>query len=175
MIYTTYYDSILGKILLASKDNELIGVWLENQIPNFSSLGFKVIENSDDKTLVSAINWLNRYFKGEQPSYKEIKLNPIGNQFRTAVWNVLCDISYGQIRTYGDIAMEVATRLGKEKMSSQAIGGAIAHNPIAIIIPCHRVIGKNNNLVGYSGGLDKKIKLLNLENIDTSKMKMPNK
>ena len=100
---------------------------------------------------------------------------PIGSEFRQQVWKILCKISYGEVRTYGDIAKIIAKNTGKKSMSAQAIGGAVGHNPISIIIPCHRVVGTNGSLTGYAGGIDKKIELLKLENVDITKFFRPKK
>ena len=112
--------------------------------------------------------WLDRYFAKENPSIKEIPLAPIGGEFRQKVWKILCEIPYGQTITYGEIAKRIAKQMNKEKMSAQAVGNAVGHNPISIIIPCHRVIGKNGSLTGYAGGIERKKMLLELEkeNVD---------
>ncbi len=93
-----------------------------------------------------------------------------GTEFQETVWNILLSIPYGEIITYGQIADKIVKERGLERMSAQAVGGAVSHNPIALIIPCHRVVGKNNNLTGYAGGLEKKIELLKLEGVDTRGM-----
>lgn len=92
--------------------------------------------------------WLDEYFKGNQPNITDLNLSPIGNEFRQSVWKILCKIPYGKVTTYGDIAKEIAEQKSIERMSAQAVGGAVGHNPISIIIPCHRVIGKNSKLTG---------------------------
>ena len=102
------------------------------------------------------------------PPILRLPLAPDGTTFRRLVWHLLCQIPYGQVRTYGDLAKEVAAMEGKASMSAQAIGGAVGHNPLAIIIPCHRVVGANGNLTGYAGGIDKKIALLKHEGRDMS-------
>ena len=104
-------------------------------------------------------NWFDDYFKGLNPEIN-FKLNPQGTEFRLKVWKILSEISYGETLTYGEIASMIS-----DTMSAQAVGGAVGHNPIAILIPCHRVLGSNGKLTGYAGGLDKKIELLKLENI----------
>ena len=120
--------------------------------------------NDDEKILIETKKWLNRYFNGEKPCPNELDLAPIGSKFRKNVWDILCKIPYGKVITYNDIAKEIAKKRKINKMSAQAVGGAVGHNPISIIIPCHRVIGTNGSLTGYAGGLDKKEYLLKLEN-----------
>ena len=164
MISTTYYNSPLGKILLASKDNKLIGLWIEGQKYYLENLQEEICKNNNDKTLVKTKNWLDRYFNKEKPNINELKLNPVGSQFRKSVWKILCKIPYGKVTTYGKIAEQIAKQNGITKMSAQAVGGAVGHNPISIIIPCHRVVGRNGNLTDYAAGIDKKIFLLKHEN-----------
>ena len=107
--------------------------------------------------------WLERYFAGEKPSPEDLLLRPEGTVFRQMVWRELLHIPYGQVTTYGSLAKAVARKMGRETMSAQAVGQAVGHNPISIIIPCHRVVGANGSLTGYAGGLDRKIRLLELE------------
>lgn len=166
MIYTSYYESPLGKILLASQDNKLIGLWLEGQKYYLDSLAGERKENDQAEIFVTTKQWLTRYFAGEQPDIKELELAPRGSEFRQKIWKLLCEIPYGETTTYGELAKKMAQILNKEGMSARAVGGAVAHNPISIIIPCHRVIGTNGGLTGYAGGLDRKIKLLELEQVD---------
>ncbi len=109
--------------------------------------------------------WLDLYFSGREPGFTPA-LNPAGSAFRRAVWEILLKIPYGKTTTYGQIAREIAAARGLAKMSAQAVGGAVGHNEISIIIPCHRVIGAHGNLTGYAGGIDRKIKLLQLESVD---------
>ena len=122
-----------------------------------------------------AKKWLDAYFAGEKPAISELPLAPNGGEFRQAVWDILCEIPYGQCTTYGAIAQKMAARMGKKTMSSQAVGGAVGHNPISIIIPCHRVVGANGSLTGYAGGIDKKIKLLQHEGADMFGLFIPSK
>ena len=164
MIYTTYYNSPIGKLLLASKENKLIGLWIEGQKYYLSGIEEEFTKNDDEKILIETKKWLNRYFNGEKPCPNELDLAPIGSKFRKNVWDILCKIPYGKVITYNDIAKEIAKKRKINKMSAQAVGGAVGHNPISIIIPCHRVVGTNGSLTGYAGGLDKKEYLLKLEN-----------
>lgn len=121
----------------------------------------------------AAKKWLGRYFAGERPAISELPLRPIGGEFRQGVWSKLCEIPYGQVVTYGDIAKKMAAGMNRKSMSSQAVGGAVGHNPISIIIPCHRGVGANGSLTGYAGGIGAKIKLLQLEGADMSRLFAP--
>ncbi len=163
MFYYTNYKSPVGNLTIASDEKSIVGLWIENQKYFKETIHSKLIRKDDLPILNQARKWLDRYFKKQNPSYKELKLNPEGNSFRKIVWNHLLEIPYGKTTTYGEIAKKVAKELGKEKMSAQAIGGAVGHNPISIIIPCHRVVGKNGDLTGYAGGIETKKKLLELE------------
>ena len=118
--------------------------------------------------------WLDLYFSGREPGFMPA-LNPVGSAFRRAVWEILLKIPYGKTTTYGQIAGEIAAARGLAKMSAQAVGGAVGHNEISIIIPCHRVIGAHGNLTGYAGGIDRKIKLLKLEGVDMRGLFTPTK
>ena len=167
MIYISYYESPVGKILLAVKHHQLIGLWIEGQKHYLQKFQDEIVEKQDDVILVKTKLWLDQYFHGERPEITELPLNPVGSDFRKMVWNLLIEIPYGNVTTYGAIAKKIEEQTGK-RMSAQAVGGAVGHNPISIIIPCHRVIGQNGNLTGYAGGIDKKIKLLELEQVDPS-------
>ena len=173
MIYTANYGSPIGNLLLASKEGKLIGLWMEGQKYYLSNLKDKTEENDRDEMLIMAKNWLDRYFKGDNPSIDEFSLDPMGSEFRKEVWKILCKIPYGSVTTYNNIARDVAKTMGKDKMSAQAVGGAVAHNPISIIIPCHRVVGSSGSLTGYAGGIDKKVFLLKHENADMSRLFIP--
>ena len=173
MIYTSYYNSPVGKLLLASKNNKLIGVWIENQKYYLSNLKEKMQKKDDEEILIKAKNWLDRYFENKNPHISELDIEPIGTDFSKKVWTILCTIPYGKVITYGEIARKISKAMNKDKMSAQAVGNAVAHNPISIIIPCHRVIGANGNLTGYAGGLDIKMRLLKHEGVDISKLFIP--
>lgn len=166
MIYTTSYKSPVGNILLASDGEALIGLWLEGQKYFLANIKEEQVEKSDLNIFVQTQEWLNQYFDGQKPSIKKLSLAPRGSEFRQEVWQILCEIPYGEVKTYGEIAKEMAKRLHKQSMSAQAVGGAVGHNPISIIIPCHRVVGSHGSLTGYAGGIDKKIKLLELEGVN---------
>ena len=167
IIYITYYDSILGKLTIASDGENIIGLWIEGQKYFADTIKNENIIKKDDLSIfIKTKEWLDRYFRGERPDIKELKLSPKGSEFRQNVWKILCRIPYGQTITYGKIAKEIAKLMNKNSMSAQAVGNAVGHNPISIIIPCHRVVGTNGGLTGYAGGIDKKRGLLELENAD---------
>ncbi|MCL2085460.1 methylated-DNA--[protein]-cysteine S-methyltransferase [Candidatus Saccharibacteria bacterium] len=175
MYYKTKYQSPIGTITLASDGDSLVGLWNENQKYHGDTLFDNMTEDGDLPIFYNAKKWLDKYFAGGKPAISEIKMAPIGSEFRQEVWQILCNIPYGKVITYNDIAKEMAHKRGKERMSCQAVGGAVGHNPISIIIPCHRVVGSNGSLTGYAGGLDMKIKLLELENTDMSGFFIPTK
>lgn len=165
--YKTIYNSPIGKITLACDEKEnLVGLWFEGQKYFCDTVNTDMIENNDLEIFNKTKKWLDRYFRGEKPEILELSLAPSGNNFRQRVWQILCEIPYGKVITYGDIAKIIAKEMGKERMSAQAVGGAVAHNPISMIIPCHRVIGSNGSLTGYAGGIRTKIKLLELEGVN---------
>ncbi len=172
MIYKSYYQSPIGKLLLASKENKLIGLWIEGQKYYLGNLKEELQENNTEEILIKTKKWLDRYFDDKKPEISELELAPIGSEFRNNVWKLLCKIPYGKITTYKSIAENVTKIMNRKQMSAQAIGGAVGHNPISIIIPCHRVIGTDGSLTGYAGGIDKKIKLLKLEKVDLKDIKV---
>ncbi len=170
MINTSIYKSPLGSILLASKDNKLIGLWFENQKYYAYSLKSKNLKEEEDEVLIKTKSWLDHYFNGEQPDMNELDLKLEGTEFQILVWNILKEIPYGKVITYKDIADKIAELKNLKSMSSQAVGTAVGHNPISIIIPCHRVVGTSGNLTGYAGGIDKKIKLLKHEQANLTEL-----
>ena len=170
MIYRTYYLSPLGRILLAADDIGLIGVWFEGQkyFGEFPGHMNYVFEEKENHILKDALRWLDIYFGGHRPDFTPL-LNLEGTAFRKEVWQLLLQIPYGQTTTYGKLAAQLAAHNGLKRMSAQAVGGAVGHNEISIIIPCHRVVGANGSLTGYAGGIDKKVRLLELEKTDMTK------
>lgn len=175
MFYSTNYSSPLGLLKLASDGDSLVGLWIEGQKYFGDTVDKDMTEIDDLPIFAAAKKWLDKYFSGQKPAIPDLPLAPIGGEFRQAVWNILCEIPYGEYITYGDIAKTVAAQMGKANMSSQAVGGAVGHNPISIIIPCHRVVGANGSLTGYAGGISKKIKLLEHEGVDMSNLFIPAK
>lgn len=175
MWYSASYSSPIGRIFLSSSGETLSGLWMEGQKYYCATLEGQGKERPDLPVFVKTMCWLDRYFAGKRPAITELELTPEGSSFRRAVWNILCEIPYGQVTTYGEIARNMAALTGKETMSGQAVGGAVSHNPISIIIPCHRVVGAGGSLTGYAGGIDKKIKLLKHEGVDMTRLFVPKK
>ena len=166
MIFTNYYNSPIGRITLASEGTALIGLWFERQKYFADSIKEECTEKDLD-IFDDTSRWLDIYFSGKEPDFTP-KILITGTPFRKSVAEIMLTIPYGKTMTYGEIANVIAKEKGIAKMSAQAVGGAVGHNSISIIIPCHRVVGTNGRLTGYAGGLDKKIQLLKLEKTDTS-------
>ena len=157
MDYTQYYHSPLGRITLASDGEALTGLWFDGQKHYAETLDREHGE-SDLPVFAEAERWLDLYFSGEDPGFTP-RLYLRGTPFRKAVWETLLAIPYGETVTYG----EIAERMRLPRGSARAIGGAVGHNAISLIIPCHRVIGAGGSLAGYAGGIDRKAKLLEME------------
>ena len=155
-MYFTDYSSPLGEMIIAGKSKDICRISFYGQ-KHFPSLD--LIRNDDLAIFNRTKQWLDDYFDGLNPEI-DFRLNPQGTDFRLKVWKILCEIPYGKTMTYGEIASEISP-----EMSAQAVGGAVGHNPIAILIPCHRVIGADGKLTGYAGGIERKIELLKLEGI----------
>lgn len=171
MQYISHYNSPLGAILLSADCEGLTGLWFEgakyyaNHLDsNHREISTTILEETKE--------WLDIYFTGKEPNFMP-PIHMIGADFQMAVWKQLRKIPYGKTTTYGTIAKEIARQRGITRMSAQAVGGAVGHNEISILIPCHRVIGSNGNLTGYAGGMDKKIALLNLEGVDMTGFVIP--
>ncbi|MGP1447919.1 MAG: methylated-DNA--[protein]-cysteine S-methyltransferase [Candidatus Limimorpha sp.] len=173
MPYFSHYPSPLGDLTLDSDGEHLIGLWFNPQKYHTAPLH----GNRQEKNLPvfeQTRQWLDLYFNSRQPDFLP-PLQMEGSGFRKAVWEILLGIPYGSTMTYGDIAQEIARQRGLKAMSAQAVGGAVGHNPISIIVPCHRVVGSNGSLTGYASGIDKKIKLLKIEKVDMSHFFIPRK
>lgn len=173
MIYTQHYESPLGGILLAADETGLTGLWFDGEKYYADNLAAEH-EARDTQALGAAKRWLDVYFAGKEPDFLP-PLHPIGSAFRQEVWQLLLEIPYGQTTTYGALARRLAERRGLRHMSAQAVGGAVGHNEISILIPCHRVVGTSGSLAGYAGGIDKKLSLLRLEQADLSGFFVPTK
>ncbi|MDO4621392.1 MAG: methylated-DNA--[protein]-cysteine S-methyltransferase [Eubacteriales bacterium] len=195
MFYTSIYHSPLGTLYFNVENNALTALWFEGQkyAPDLSSEHIlidslshesgiaslsqehfpsrihslsqsHVLSSETDKVITLTRTWLDLYFSGSQPDFLP-PMHPKGTAFREAVWKLLLNIPYGQTRTYGQLAAELAVLQGKKKMSAQAVGGAVGHNPISVIIPCHRVLGSDGSLTGYAAGVSVKEALLRLEGV----------
>ena len=173
MDYTHHYDSPLGGITLASDGDAIIGLWFDGQ----KYFGDTLDSECGEKALSifdKADYWLDIYFSGKAPDFTP-KLKMRTTTFRKAVWNIMLTIPYGQTMTYGQIAEIIAAQSGLQRMSAQAVGGAVGHNSISLIIPCHRVVGTNGSLTGYAGGIEKKVRLLQMEQANMSRFFIPKK
>lgn len=169
MRFTSTYASPLGGITLASDGEALTGLWFDGQ--KYFARGLS--DGSEQRELPifeRTKQWLDLYFSGRTPDFTPPLRFDGESPFRKRVWQILLTIPYGSTTTYGRIARETG-----KNVSAQAVGGAVGHNPVSIIIPCHRVVGANGSLTGYAGGVDKKIRLLQLEGVDTEKLFVPSK
>lgn len=183
MLYIHKIQSPVGRLTLSSDGESLTGLWIEGQKHYASTLDPSLLEGSgtgavrlkekwEEKEGVKAggdlpvfdhgIRWLEAYFKGQEPGELP-RLSPVGSEFRQMVWKVLLEVPRGHTTTYGKIGQEVAERTGRRSMSAQAVGGAVGHNPISIMIPCHRVLGAEGGLIGYAAGVGVKKMLLEIE------------
>ena len=162
MDFISKYSSPLGDIMMASDGTHLVGLWFNGQKYYADTLN-KTYEERDDLLIFEQTHrWLDLYFSGQVPDFTPALLLQ-ANDFRRRVWEILLIIPYGQTITYGEIAHIIAREKGLKTMSAQAVGGAVSHNPISLIIPCHRVVGANGSLTGYAGGIERKKWLLEME------------
>ena len=174
MIYTNDYESPLGSILLAGDEQGLTGLWF-TEGGRYIGLGLKKeAHRCETDYFDQTKEWLDIYFSGRDPGFFP-QIHLVGFDFRNRVGEIMCEIPYGKTVTYGWIADQIAKERGLEKMSAQAVGGAVGHNPICIIVPCHRVVGSNRSLTGYGGGIQRKKALLELEGNDMSQYTIPTK
>lgn len=164
MQYTANYQSPMGEILLAADESGLTGLWFGGQKYYADSLALEH-EEKELSVFQTVKNWLDIYFSGKEPDFMP-PVHLIGSPFRLGVWELLRQIPYGETVTYGELAKRIASQRGLSSMSAQAVGGAVGHNAISIIVPCHRVVGADGSLTGYAGGVDKKERLLTLEGVD---------
>ena len=173
MQYTTHYSAPIGLLTIASDGESITGLWIKGQKYEAATLGSHFTEAAlpvFDRTRT----WLDCYFQGGRPAMT-LPLLPHGSVFQKNIWALLCEIPYGTVTTYGRLARLAAERMGRPSMSAQAVGGAVGHNPISILIPCHRVVGANGSLTGYAGGIEKKMQLLKLEQTDLHGLFVPSK
>lgn len=173
MQYTNHYQSPLGGILLAGDETGLTGLWFDGEKYFADHLDPEHVEK-DLPLFRETKRWLDIYFSGSEPGFMP-PLHMTGSLFQLAVWEILRKIPYGSTTTYGEIARMIAAQKGLHRMSAQAVGGAVGHNEISIIVPCHRVVGANGSLTGYAGGISKKAKLLALEKADMRHFHIPEK
>lgn len=173
MQYISHYHSPIGDILLAADSIGLTGLWFEGQ-KYYALYLDKEHEEKELPIFADTKRWLDIYFSGKEPDFS-VPLHFTGTKFQNEVWEILASIPYGTTMTYGEIAQKIAVNRGLTRMSAQAVGGAVGHNEISIIVPCHRVVGTNGSLTGYAGGIDKKIALLTLENVDMQSLFVPKK
>ena len=171
MYFTSHYTSPLGGITLASDGQALTGLWFDGQKYFADTLPSEHTE-AELPVFEQTGRWLDRYFAGQMPDFTPT-LRLLGSPFRLAVWEILCQIPYGSVTTYGEIAARLAKQRGVPRMSAQAVGGAVGHNPVSLIVPCHRVVGSGGSLTGYAGGVEKKAALLRLENVDMACLSIP--
>ena len=171
MQYISHYASPIGSILLAADEIGLTGLWFEGQ-KYFALHLDREHEEKEIPIFAKVKEWLTIYFSGKEPDFT-VPLHLTGTAFQNEVWEILRTIPYGRTMTYGEIARQVAARRGLPHMSAQAVGGAVGHNAISILVPCHRVVGTDGSLTGYSGGMDRKIHLLQLEQADMASLFAP--
>lgn len=176
MQYTAVVDSPLGEMLLAGDESGLTGLWFAGQKYFGAGLqpGAARAEAAEIPALAAARRWLDVYFSGREPDFLP-PLHLVGTPFRVCVWRQLLKIPYGETITYGALAARVARAQGLPRMSAQAVGGAVGHNPISVIVPCHRVVGADGSLTGYAGGVDRKAKLLEMEGADRTRLYIPDR
>ena len=173
MLYYKKAASPLGEITLRSDGEALTGLWFADD-KHYGAKDIAGAALADLDVFTQAEEWLAEYFAGREPKVS-VPLKLQGSEFQMQVWRLLQDIPYGRLVTYGDIAKKIAAQKGVVRMSAQAVGGAVGHNPLCIIVPCHRVVGANGSLTGYGGGMWRKVRLLELEKVDMSKLTVPTK
>lgn len=159
-MFYTELESPVGKLLLVSDGENLTGLYMEQERRIFPQWQ----RREDLPVFCAARRWLDAYFAGEAPK-ETVPLKLEGTAFQTRIWEILLTIPYGETRTYGSIAGQLARELGKKKMSAQAVGQAVGRNPVSILVPCHRVVGTGGKLTGYAGGIDRKAWLLRHEGV----------
>lgn len=173
MLYYKKVASPLGEITLRSDGEALTGLWFADD-KHYGAKDIAGAAMADLDVFMQAEAWLAEYFAGREPKVS-VPLKLQGSEFQMQVWRLLQDIPYGRLVTYGDIAKKIAAQKGVARMSAQAVGGAVGHNPLCIIVPCHRVVGANGSLTGYGGGMWRKVRLLELEKVAMSKLTVPKK
>ncbi len=173
MQYTTRYETPLGRVLLAADETGLTGLWFDGAKYYAAGLNPQH-EEKEVPVFETTRRWLALYFSGQEPDHLP-PVHLIGSPFQRRVWEIMLEIPYGQTMTYKELAVRIAEERGIPRMSAQAVGGAVAHNPISIILPCHRMVGSNGSLTGYAGGIPRKIELLKLEGVPMEGLFVPAK
>ncbi|MDO5597744.1 MAG: methylated-DNA--[protein]-cysteine S-methyltransferase [Acidaminococcus sp.] len=168
------YESPLGTVILTADDQGLTRLYFQGAPDAPEGLENQLPKAQDDEFIQEGKHWLHGYFEGRHLGWRP-PLHLKGSEFQNQVWKALLTIPYGQTVSYGDVAKEVARERHMEKMSARAVGGAVGSNPVCLIVPCHRVVGAGGSLTGYGGGLQRKVKLLELEGVDTSRFTLPQK
>lgn len=175
MYFTEYHSPIVGMLTVTSDGNKITGCWFDNDRHFGYGLADETLVRRDDlSTLQQARSWLDRYFAGQRPDPHELPLGARGTKFQLLVRDALLDIPYGQTTTYGAIAKRLETQTGRPQ-SPRAVGGAVGHNPLCVMVPCHRVVGANGSLTGFAGGIERKVALLTLEHALKPEFKVPRK
>ena len=172
MHYVSHYESPLGTMTVASDGDRLTGLWFDGQKYDRSTISDDAVLQPLLPVFTQAAQWLDAYFEGSDPGFTP-PISVEGSDFKTMVTTIMLSIPFGATSTYARIATEVARRTGRRHMSAQAVGGAVGHNPIALIVPCHRVLASDGGLRGYAGGVDRKEWLLKMEGVNMSGLSTP--
>jgi len=175
MYFSYQHPSPIGTLMMASDSENIVGLWVEGQKYFGKTVNEPLVHDAHRSEFKDTAKWLDAYFYGENPPLTDVKLAPNGSEFQKCVWQELLNIPYGETTTYGEIGKKVAQIMQKHRIGGQAVGGAVGHNPVSIIIPCHRVVASSGSLTGYAGGLARKIQLLQLEGVNTGKFFVPKK
>ncbi|GAP00322.1 methylated-DNA--[protein]-cysteine S-methyltransferase [Fructobacillus ficulneus] len=163
MLYTATYNSILGEIILVSDDEVLVGLWFQDQPKPQLDLSEAEVTLSETEPIRLARIWLDQYFKGENPAVDSVPIGSAGTAFRDAVRQELVQVPMGQRISYRDLSDALQKDQTVKANKSRAVGNAVGHNPILLLVPCHRVVGSDGSMTGYAGGLDRKRALLEME------------
>lgn len=169
----TTLESPIGELTAVGNGEAVCGLWFQKHRYMNEYLGEEPVRDDDDPVLKQLASWLDAYFAKKRPAIGELPLEAHGSEFRQAVWEALKQIPYGETVSYGEISQQIAKERGKA--SPRSVGGAVGHNPISIVVPCHRVVGANGSLTGFGGGIKSKVALLEHEGVDMSKMRIPTK
>lgn len=169
---TTYETGLIGTLTLASNGDVLTGCWFEHDRHFAYGVRGEMFPDDSLAAFTPARDWLSRYFAGEKPDFSRVPHDAGGTPFQREVWAELERIPYGELTTYGTIARTLEERLGR-RQSSRAVGGAVGRNRLCVFVPCHRVVGSDGSLTGFGGGIPTKVKLLQLEGVDVSRLTVP--